>query len=68
MQFIHFYSINGVYYLPEMEVLYIDIFVRGCLALAPQKKSLLSGQLYNKAKYGHSNISTQKFIYILLLY
>lgn len=34
-------------YLPEMEVLYIDIFVRSRLTLAPQQKSLLSGQLYN---------------------
>lgn len=30
-----------------MEVLYIDIFVRSRLTLAPQQKSLLSGQLYN---------------------
>lgn len=49
-----------------MEVLYIDIFVRSRLTLAPQKKSLLSGQLYNDTKYGHSNISTKTFTYILL--
>lgn len=51
-----------------MEVLYIDIFVRSRLTLAPQQKSLLSGQLYNNTQYGHSNISTKTFTYILSQY